>query len=173
MSASGSKAALQPCGHLLPVEPRWRTFSEQTGGSEVEKNRPFVPIDDFRSGPAGRHLRRRPEAAGGDCGTTAIPSCEVQNLEAKSPRKGDSIRRERYAAFDFDGSPFVSKPTEIRKDNRELRQHGFLHRVCLEISSHTFEKSFFFARRVALGSSIIRFIELIVRCSPGVDRRLG
>jgi len=37
--------------------------------------------------------------------------------------------------------------------------------------SHTVEKLFFFARGVTLGSSIIRFIEIIVRCGPVVDRR--
>ena len=37
--------------------------------------------------------------------------------------------------------------------------------------SHTVEKLFFFARCVTLGSSIIRFIVIIVRCGPVVDRR--
>jgi hypothetical protein len=39
---------------------------------------------------------------------------------------------------------------------------------CLTTTSHTVEKSFFFARRVTLGSSIIRFIELIVRCGQPI-----
>ena len=42
---------------------------------------------------------------------------------------------------------------------------------CLTTLSHTVEKLFFFARRVTLGSSIIRFIVIIVRCGPVVDRR--
>ena len=43
---------------------------------------------------------------------------------------------------------------------------------CLTIAlSHTVEKSFFFARRVTLGSPKIRFIVIIVRCGPVVDRR--
>jgi hypothetical protein len=39
------------------------------------------------------------------------------------------------------------------------------------VSSHTFEKSLFLARRVTLGSSIIWFV-LIVRCRPVADRGL-
>ena len=42
---------------------------------------------------------------------------------------------------------------------------------CLKIMTHTAEKLFFFARRVTLGSSIIRFIVIIVRCGPIVPRR--
>jgi hypothetical protein len=38
-------------------------------------------------------------------------------------------------------------------------------------SSHTVEKTLFFARRVTLGSPVIRFT-VIVRCGPVVDRRL-
>jgi hypothetical protein len=39
-------------------------------------------------------------------------------------------------------------------------------------SSHTVEKTLFFARRVTLGSPVIRFTVMIVRCGPVVDRRL-
>ncbi len=42
---------------------------------------------------------------------------------------------------------------------------------CLTTSSHTVDKSLFFARRVTLGSSRIRFIVIIVRRGPVVDRR--
>src|SRR6266550_906667 len=42
---------------------------------------------------------------------------------------------------------------------------------CLTTLSHTVEKLLLFARRVTLGSSKIRFIVIIVRCRPVVDRR--
>jgi hypothetical protein len=53
-----------------------------------------------------------------------------------------------------------------------LPSRGALWNECLITSSHTVEKSLFFARRVTLGSSEIRFIVMIVRCGPVVDRRL-
>jgi hypothetical protein len=53
-----------------------------------------------------------------------------------------------------------------------LPSRGALWNECLITSSHTVEKSLFFARRVTLGSSEIRFIVVIVRCGPVVDRRL-
>ena len=59
-------------------------------------------------------------------------------------------------------------------DESKYRSHPRLSALwneCLTTLSHTVEKSFFFARRVTLGSSIIRFIVIIVRCGPVVDRR--
>jgi hypothetical protein len=51
-----------------------------------------------------------------------------------------------------------------------LPSRGAYWNECLKISSHTVDKLLFFARRVTLGSSKIRFIEVIVRCAPIVDR---
>ena len=42
----------------------------------------------------------------------------------------------------------------------------------LHVTPHTLEKTFFFAGRVTLRSSIVRFTVMIVRCGPVVDRRL-
>jgi hypothetical protein len=59
-------------------------------------------------------------------------------------------------------------------DQSKYRLHPRLSALwneCLTTSSHTVEKSLFFARRVTLGSSEIRFIVMIVRCGPVVDRR--
>ena len=65
-------------------------------------------------------------------------------------------------------------PARSATDESKCRPHPRLSALwneCLTTSSHTVEKSFFFARRVTLGSSIIRFIVIIVRCGPVVDRR--
>jgi len=54
------------------------------------------------------------------------------------------------------------------------RFQGIADAICWPRASraeHTVEKSLLFARRVALGSAIIRFIEAIVRCPPLVERR--
>jgi hypothetical protein len=59
-------------------------------------------------------------------------------------------------------------------DETKYRSHprlSALWKECLTTLSHTAEKLFFFARRVTLGSSIIRLIGTIVRCGLVVDRR--
>jgi hypothetical protein len=66
-------------------------------------------------------------------------------------------------------------PARSATDESKYRPHPRLSVLWDErliISSHTVEKSLFFARRVTLGSSEIRFIVMIVRCGPVVDRRL-
>jgi hypothetical protein len=65
-------------------------------------------------------------------------------------------------------------PARSATDESKYRPHPRLSALwnkCLIMSSHTVEKSLFFARRVTLGSSEIRFIVIIVRCGPVVDRR--
>jgi len=70
---------------------------------------------------------------------------------------------------------------EIASRDAPLRPEALVPRVradrqvCeapLHVTPHTLEKTFFFARRVTLGSSVIRFPVLIVRCGPVPDRRL-
>jgi hypothetical protein len=65
----------------------------------------------------------------------------------------------------------LQKTTRLSQRRRRLRI-AILAWASIFPSSQTFEKLLFFARRVTLGSSIIRFIVLIVRCSLVVDRRL-
>ena len=70
---------------------------------------------------------------------------------------------------------------EIASRDAPLRPEALVPRVradrqvCeapLHVTPHTLEKTFFFARRVTLGSSVIRFPVMIVRCGPVPDRRL-
>jgi hypothetical protein len=94
---------------------------------------------------------------------------------------GDKVRNQVRAARFAAHRPLLDPPQVLfsRVDVRcrsapphALPSRGALWNECLITSSHTVEKSLFFARRVTLGSSEIRFIVMIVRCGPVVDRRL-
>ena len=52
-----------------------------------------------------------------------------------------------------------------------MRWSSTVERHPSHVLPHTLEKSLFLARRVTLGRSKIRFIELVVWCSPILDRR--
>ena len=70
--------------------------------------------------------------------------------------------------------PPMRCPARSATDESKYRPHpqlSVLWDEWLIISSHTVEKSLFFARRVALGSSVIQFIVNMVRCGLVVERR--
>jgi hypothetical protein len=81
-----------------------------------------------------------------------------------APEPNPQTKKKDVVWFALDDDHVVQMPAKAPTQTA-------LWNECLTTLSHTVEKLFFFARRVTLGSSIIRLIGTIVRCGLVVDRR--